>query len=71
MAKTGHKNFDMIDCNYDSDNQFFEDELSLSFNYFQNSKNNGDKTNQEYQIKHAIQLEFMEFFDIRDFDLQS
>lgn len=71
MAKTGHKNFEMMDCMQESEYQFYEDEMSLSFFIFKNYKKNGHKTNEEGKMKNAIYQEFIEFFEIRDFDLQS
>ena len=31
MSKTGHKNFEMIDCNEESEYKLYEDEVSLSY----------------------------------------
>ena len=69
MSKTDHKNFEMIDCNEESEFKLYEDEVSLSYYQFKNSKKNGHKGDDNFKL--SISQEFMEFFDVRDLDLQS
>jgi len=42
--------------------------MILSFFIFKESQKNGQKFDKEIEIKDAIRQEFIEIFDIRDFD---
>ena len=65
MGKTGHKNFEMMDCSVESDYQFYEDEMSLSFFIFKNLKKKEVSITEDGKLRNASQQEFIEFFTRR------